>query len=235
MTLLMRALGSALLAVFATAAWFGGSWLLQPQTLPLRQVELIGPLRHAPRGELEERLAGYVGGSFLAVPVGRVREAVESHPWVARAMVSRRWPDTLRVRIEERRARARWGESALLDQNGEVFLADFADAAALPMLVGPVGSERSMLSTYRAAQQRFTGLGLAVEVLRQDARGARQLLLRNGLALKLGREDFEGRLSRFTAAFAAVLATRVEAIAGIDLRYANGFAVRWRPADAGQG
>jgi len=225
----------SLLALVGTGVWLGGRWLLHPATLPLRQVELAGELRHAARAELEARLRPFVGGNFLAVPVAQVRLALESEPWVQRATVSRRWPDTLQVQVEERRPLARWGEGGLLDQAGRHFAGDLRDASWLPLLVGPAGSEQALLQAHRLAEGRLSGLGLSVVELRQDARGARRLRLGNGLELALGRRDFDRRLERFALAYGPALAARSEAIARVDLRYANGFAVRWKSPTAGRG
>lgn len=49
----------------------------------------------------------------------------------------------------------------------------------------------------------------------------------NGLQLGLGRKETHLRLMRFVRVYAEVLKPRIEAIDSVDLRYTNGFAVRW--------
>jgi len=55
--------------------------------------------------------------------------------------------------------------------------------------------------------------------------------LDNGMALMLGRQEkSHERLLRFVRSYNRVLAARAEQIEQVDLRYTNGFAVRWKPA-----
>jgi cell division protein FtsQ len=54
------------------------------------------------------------------------------------------------------------------------------------------------------------------------------------MELDFGRQAFEERLDRFAKAYPGLLATRADAVAAVDLRYSNGFAVRWRRPDGGQ-
>ena len=60
-----------------------------------------------------------------------------------------------------------------------------------------------------------------------NERRAWSLRLANGLQLGLGRNDIHLRLLRFVRVYAEVLKPRLEAIDSVDLRYTNGFAVRW--------
>jgi cell division septal protein FtsQ len=49
----------------------------------------------------------------------------------------------------------------------------------------------------------------------------------NGIEINLGREDFTERLQRFVDIYPRILASQSDKIAVVDLRYTNGFAVRW--------
>jgi cell division protein FtsQ len=70
--------------------------------------------------------------------------------------------------------------------------------------------------------------------LRLDERGAWELSLDNGVALRLGRSKMDERFERFMGTAARVVTARAAEIAYVDLRYANGFAIGWRAAKAGQ-
>jgi cell division protein FtsQ len=59
-----------------------------------------------------------------------------------------------------------------------------------------------------------------------SARRAWQVSLEQGPTLELGREQVESRLARFVAAHDYVMKRLERRIDYIDLRYANGFAVR---------
>jgi cell division protein FtsQ len=68
------------------------------------------------------------------------RAALETLPWIKRATIERRLPDTIYVRLEERRPLALWqrhGRLALLGDDGrEIEGADIQRFAQLPMVVG---------------------------------------------------------------------------------------------------
>ena len=60
------------------------------------------------------------------------------------------------------------------------------------------------------------------------ARGAFTVGLSNGTTLILGSAPTAVSVSRFARSFDALLAERVPEVEQIDLRYVNGFAVRWK-------
>ena len=61
------------------------------------------------------------------------------------------------------------------------------------------------------------------------------MTLKNGLEINLGREQFFPRLQRLIDIYSRILADQAERIAVVDLRYVNGFAVRWAdPPEAGK-
>ena len=61
--------------------------------------------------------------------------------------------------------------------------------------------------------------------LRLNARGAWQVVLDSGLTLHLGRGDVAARLARFAVAWPQLAARQTEP-RHVDLRHANGFALR---------
>lgn len=99
-------------------AFLGGCQLLAwSPLLSLRRVEVVtdGVLE---RREILQWGGVRAGDSLLRVTPGEVRRRLESHPWVERAWVERRFPSTLHIRIQERRPVAK----VLVD--GMVFLVD---------------------------------------------------------------------------------------------------------------
>ena len=54
------------------------------------------------------------------------------------------------------------------------------------------------------------------------------------LTLQLGKNDMESRLQRFTAAFPDAFKDQILKVDSVDLRYPNGFAVRWNENDLPQ-
>ena len=68
---------------------------------------------------------------------------------------------------------------------------------------------------------------LTIDSLTLDERRAWHLSLNNQVRLVLGRQSAMDRLQRFIRFYPAVLAGKAKVIDEIDLRYTNGFVVRW--------
>ncbi|HEX6103510.1 MAG TPA: FtsQ-type POTRA domain-containing protein, partial [Alphaproteobacteria bacterium] len=95
--------------------------------------------------DILEALEAERGAPLLAIDVAGAKERLERLPWVKSATVERRLPDTLRVRVEERKAFALWQHGkrlALIDRDGTVIVRDnLARFADRPLVVGE-GAER---------------------------------------------------------------------------------------------
>ena len=198
-------------------------WLLRAAPFPVRVIEVTTPLKQASRVELEQALARHGAGNFFALPIDELRASLERLPWVRAATVRRVWPDRVEVAVEEHVALARWGADALVNTYGERFAA--RSEAALPLFVGPPGSEAEVTRGYERFSRVLAPLGSPVERIALSARHAWQLRLASGLQLTLGRDAdlAEQRLARFVEVYAALGARAPEVV---DLRYPNGFAMR---------
>jgi cell division protein FtsQ len=80
------------------------------------------------------------GTPILAVDPGRAKQQLEALPWVRSALIERRLPDTIYVRLVEREPLALWqhgGKIELIDRSGAVIPVSRLDRfAKLPMVVG---------------------------------------------------------------------------------------------------
>ena len=85
-------------------------------------------------------LGAAFGAPILGVSPARAKEQLERLPWVRSAVVERRLPDTLYVRLVERKPLALWqhgGKLDLLDRDGTVIPVGHLDRfAKLPLVVG---------------------------------------------------------------------------------------------------
>jgi cell division protein FtsQ len=68
--------------------------------------------------------------------------------------------------------------------------------------------------------------------VRLDERGAWELELANGVAVKLGRQAVVERLERFIRLASQLVAKRLAEINYVDMRYTNGFSVGWNARSA---
>lgn len=87
------------------------------------------------------------GTPILAMSPGRAKGQLESLPWVHSAVVERRLPDTLYIRLVERKPLALWqhgGKVELIDHEGSVIPVSRLDRfAKLPLVVGEHAAGRA--------------------------------------------------------------------------------------------
>ena len=221
-------LNSIATALFALAGVLvAGAALLRVAQMPefaVREVRIGGGLAHVTRDEIEAVVRREIRGSFFTLDLARARAAFEQLPWVRAVSVRRQWPAGLDVALEEHQPFARWGTQALVNTHGEVFQAAYE--GALPLFAGPEGSAREIAIQYRYFRRSLSAMGETPVEVRVSARRAWQLKLESGLTLALGRENIEARLARFVATQPRAYAVLGRRVDYIDLRYANGYAVR---------
>jgi cell division protein FtsQ len=82
-----------------------------------------------------------------------------------------------------------------------------------------------LLEKFKLLKQFY---GLSIVSLRLNERRAWQFELDNGLSVVLGRKDFENRIDRFVYMVINNLGEKLSQAEEIDMRYTNGFAVRWK-------
>jgi len=224
------------------------AWLAQRPMFALSAIELLpapgSELRYVSPASVRMAVAGRLVGNFFTMDLDETRVAFESAPWVRRASVRRLWPNALRVVIEEQQPLALWNEHQMINAWGETFTANLGeldDDARLPLFVGPDGAQKLMVQRYAELARWFTPLGVQVDHIELTPRYAWQVNLSNGMTLDLGRDPdadapdprgafgsltFADRVERFVRAWPLVQQRLAgHAIAQIDLRYANGFAM----------
>jgi len=224
---LLNMAAGALVGIAALIFAIVGSLLvLRSDLFPVRELDVTTALKKTKRAEIEAALQGRVAGNFFAVSPDEVRAALEKLPWVRRASVRRIWPDTFEVELEEHVAFARWGSDALVNTHGEKFFGRSADA--LPLFIGPEGTEGEVTRRYASFSPIAAALGSPLERVALTARFAWQLRLANGLNIMLGRDAdaAERRLRRFVDAYERTLKPLNRKHQYVDLRYPNGFALR---------
>lgn len=229
LTVMLLAL--ALVGILAAAMLFSGSQLL-PDGWQMRWVKVDGSFRRVSAEQVRAAVATRARGGFFQVDPEAVQEAAERLPWVARAVVRKHWPDTIRVRVLEHEPMARWGTEALINTEGERFRVPEGGAIhGLPVLEGPDGSVSAVVERYLEIRRMLEGRGLDVRRLSLDARGDWRTTLSYGIRVALGSQGVSERLERFAGVYGEHFAARARELEHVDLRYTNGFAVKWREAE----
>jgi len=191
---------------------------------PLREVKVDGELHHVSREQVKLIVAKHLKGNFFTLDLINARDAFEKLPWARSVSVRRRWPDRLEVVIEEHEALARWGSTALVNKQGELFHA--ASGSDLPVFYGPDNGVIEVASQYDSLNKVLRSANLEVATLALTPRRAWQVTTTNGMVLELGRVEMQARLEKFANIYSSTLVGLNKKITYVDLRYPSGFAVR---------
>jgi len=215
------------------AAWVSMG-IVTKERWPIRWLELRGSFDRVSAEQLRGSLSPLVNSSFFTLDLRRLKNAAERNAWVAAVDVQKEWPDTVTVTIEEHVPVAHWNSSQLISNRGKAFAAAGAgEIQGLPWLYGPDEQVDLVLEYWLRFNSMLDSAALEIEQLTLDRRGAWSLQLNNGTRLSLGREDVTGRLERLIKSWDTLRFEQDRPPALVDLRYTNGFAVRW-PKDKDQ-
>ena len=225
-------LGLVLMLSLATVLLQKSSTILEHINRPVLTVKIENPLQHVSDAEVRAMLLPYLGQGFFSLDVAAIKSELENHPWVVSASLKRVWPDSLSVMLNEEVAIARWNESGLLNQLGEIFVPENIDhQMSLPLLVGEDNAQIKMMEQYQLLSQVLLPLGLKIEQLFENARGSWSLVLNNEITIIAGREKVLEKIQRFARIYDGQLRSEIEQIGAIDLRYENGFAVKKKESE----
>jgi cell division protein FtsQ len=203
---------------------------LAPEALPIRYVRTTGLFHYLGKEDIKTVLQPLVVTDFFSADMQAVHQTVESLPWVASATVERVWPDAIDINVIERKPYVRWGERSLLTERGVLFTPkNAATFTHLPKLTGPEGRHQKVLEIMKGIRTELEDHALTLAEFNVNNRWAWTLKLASGLSLELGRNEQLKKLQRFLKAVPALGQNRFNAIATVDLRYPNGFALAWKP------
>ena len=222
------ALALALLAL-ALLGWGAAAWSVRQPVFALRQVVIAGPLSQVNPANLEAVVREELRGNFFTMQLADARKSLQRVPWVRSVALRRQWPNRLEITVTEHTPLARWNDNALVDKEGDVFIADYD--GDLPQFTGPEGTAGEMSARFAEFGGALERAGLVIGEIRLSPRGGWELTTATvpALTIALGRNEPEKRLGRFVDYYARTIGalaragTRVEYA---DLRYRNGFAAR---------
>ena len=198
---------------------------------PVHRIVVAGKIEHLREEALRAALAPHLDGGLLRIDLRRLRQELETLPWVYSAQLRRRFPETLEVKVVEQLPIARWGHEGFLNHEARIIeVTDDQRWSSLPLISGPVGSEARLVARYQALLERLGAYELAPVVVTEDEFGQLHIELDNGLELVLGDREFPIRLRRFLQLWDSELRLSPRKVARVDMRYDAGAAVVFDPA-----
>ncbi|OWP48233.1 cell division protein FtsQ/DivIB [Pseudomonas nitroreducens] len=217
------------LGVLGGGAYYGAQYVLPYADRPIAKVSVEGDLSYISQAAVQQRISPYVSASFFTIDLAGMRQELEQMPWIAHAEVRRVWPDQVVVRLDEQLPIARWGDEALLNNQGQAFAPrEVANYEHLPRLSGPQRAQQQVMQQYQILSQMLRPLGFTIASLDMSSRGAWTLGTAQGVEIMLGRDHAVEQIRRFVTIYDKALKDQITKIARIDMRYPNGLAVAWR-------
>ncbi|SUO97232.1 cell division protein FtsQ/DivIB [Suttonella ornithocola] len=232
---LLASIGEAVLALLLLSAILLAGWmtykrLTQNAFFPLKRVVLERPLIYADPLTITDTVRSYGRADMLHIDVQALATQIDQMDWVKSVIVSKQWPDAIKVNVQERVPILRWGKGDFLDTDAVHF--HLPDAPALTKLFaveGPEGTEKSVLEMYRRINPWLREQGVELLSLTLDPRLIWHVRIAPGIDVLLGRDELNERLKKLVIVNRKILSKYGKYIASLDLRYQEGFSVRWKP------
>lgn len=214
--------------IFLFVVSFTFNQLKTSHYFPIKEVKVAG-LEHVDHQEVQHLLLPLVRKGFFSVDVDVIKERLMHFSWVSEAYVRRIWPNQIVIQIIEKKPIARWNHVSLLTTSGEIF-SPVKDSSPqeLPVFVGPEGEQMQMLNYYHNMNTLLTPLQFKIAKLELTPTLSWQVTLTNGIKLNMGYKDVLTRIGHFVKVYPKIVGDRSKDVDYVDLRYANGVAVRWK-------
>lgn len=217
-----------LLASLFLIPYIGWQYISINNVFPIHNVLVHSDAKYLIDARKEKLLAPLLGQNFVSYDLDVYRREVAQNPWVKSVEVLRHWPDRVDLFIEERRPIAIWNDLYLIEADGTIFEPDLMPSDIALNLQGNADQKEKLLEGMAIIQKNIQSVGLDVEKIILDYRGAWTIVLENDVELYLGAKFFEERLRRFVMHYPSSIHSKIDSIIGIDFRYDHGYALKWK-------
>ncbi|RMH16601.1 MAG: FtsQ-type POTRA domain-containing protein [Gammaproteobacteria bacterium] len=181
---------------------------------------------------LKREISHFRDKGFFSLDVRRIQDNIGSIPWVKTVEVGKKWPDSLNIRVEEVKVIAGWESGGMVSETGRWIPPENSVANKVPSV--KFSGDRSRLVSHVAVFNQIEKL------LSRNGKSITSESITSYDELKIGTVDgetyitnlgdFLGKLKRFFRVYQVIRNDpkhRNERIEYVDLRYPNGFAVKW--------
>jgi cell division protein FtsQ len=199
-------------------------------SLPLKYVRTEGVFQYLSKNEIKTVLQPLVMTSFFEADMQAIHSVVSTLPWVDTVTVKRIWPDAIDIKIREKKPYARWGKNSLITERGVIFTPNNSEQFQdLIVVTGPEQQQVKVLEIMKGVKTALADQSMQLAEFSVNDRWAWKIKLVTGLEILLGRNEQLKKLQRFLKTLAVLKQEQVDAMALVDLRYPNGYAVSWKP------
>jgi cell division protein FtsQ len=219
-----------LLKIIVIMALFTSLVYAVKQIVPIKRVKITGEFQNVTKEEIQTMLEPLVNLGFFDVDVQSIHEKLVQMTWVKSVSVNRIWSDTIAIKMTEKHPLVRWGDDSLLSNHGEIIKPkDMTPFEKLPILYGVKGQELKSLEIMKGVNTALSDQKMSMAEFSINNRWAWKIKLTTGLEILLGRDNQLKKLQRFMKTVDVLQSEQINAMAVVDLRYPNGYAVSWKP------
>jgi cell division protein FtsQ len=202
--------------------------------LPIHKVSIQSNLDVVPEEKLKKIILSFLENkNFLTLDLKTLQNILQQLPEISSASVRRLWPDELWITLIAESMQARWQEKYVLNEYGEIIYSKHSlhPSSSLPLFNGPKHSTIKMLDYYQQMATILQSLNLRITQIILNAMESVEIVLDNGLILKLGHNSVVDKLQKFVKVYPSVFEKKLERplsqkLYVVDLRYAHGMAVQ---------
>lgn len=221
---------SILVSVFSVIlllVW-GTQALEKPSVFPIQSVSVKAQLQYVTPQQIQAIIKPFLNKGMLGVQTEKIQKALLTLPWVETASISREWPHKLLVQLTEKKPVAIWQGQWVTTDGSFILPPKNASSAGLVSFQGPGDKEPEIMQQYQQFAQMLEPLGLVISsVALMGPEGSWRVGLVGGPMLQLGHEQVSSRLALFVKMYSKVFTSSDQQAELVDLRYPNGFAVKW--------
>jgi cell division protein FtsQ len=199
-------------------------------SLPIKYVRTEGVFQYLSKNEIKTVLQPLVMTGYFDADMQAIHSTVATLPWVDTVTVKRIWPDAIDIKVREKKPYARWGKNSLITERGVIFTPNNLEQFKnLTVVTGPEMQQVKVLEIMKGIKTALADQSMELTEFSVNDRWAWKIKLANGLEILLGRNEQLKKLQRYLKTLAVLKQEQVDAMAIVDLRYPNGYAVSWKP------
>ena len=203
---------------------------IKSASLPIKYVRTEGEFQYLSKDDVKDILQPLVVTSFFDADMQAIHSAVSTLPWVDAVTVKRIWPDAIDIKVHEKQPFARWGKGALITESGVIFMPNnHILIQNLITVIGPELQQVKVLEIMKGIKTALDDHSMELAEFNVSDRWAWKIKLVTGMEILLGQDEQLKKLKRFLRTLTVLTQGQLDAMAVVDLRYPNGYAVSWRP------
>lgn len=200
-----------------------------PTAFPIRYVRIEGVFQYLSKDDIKATIEPLITQGFFMADMQNIHQAVIALPWVETVNIERVWPDALNVKVSEKKPYLRWGQKSLMTEKGIIFTPkNINPFQHLILLTAPAQQQKKALEILKGVTMTLADQTMQLQEFNINNRWSWKIKLATGLEILLGRTEQLKKLQRFLKTLALLGQEQIKAMAIVDLRYPNGYAVSWQ-------